>query len=216
MPPELSWGVINTQGNYRGKPWNPDKLNKLAELIRVIAGGTDVKESEIFTAIEQFNRADGDLNDYADAIELGNQIVAESPYPYQLGSIFLKDYDGKEGFRRGGFYATANQERPIDSKPDEKLLKFRTPRAGEKGLLQKVSEGEEPGTKEFVGEGLNQYKWNPWLYPHSPESPPSSERSMQETHNILKTLEYGYKDLPKGDDFINRSPHLVIMYTGHE
>jgi len=166
---------------------------------------------EIRSAIEAFNEK-GDDNDYADAIELGNQIIAESPYPYQIGSVYLKGYDGGEGFRIGGLYASQNQQNPIVSKPDEDCLKFRTPLEGKKGKLTAVSEGTGDTFKEFVGEDLNKFKWNPWLYPHDP-----NHELKRDTHNVLKSLEYGYKDLPMGEgDFTDHSPHLVILYTGHE
>jgi len=194
--------------SYQGKSWDSKKLDHLADIIRLVSAGFPVDEKEVSDAIYAFAPNDGDKHPYADAIELGNQIIAESPYPYQVGSVYLKDYNDEEGFRRGGFYSDNDQRNPITSTPDENCLKFRTPVEKSRGELQNVN--------GFVGVRLNQFKWNPWLYPHEPS------KSTKETHNVLKTLEYGYKNLPKGkegevpDEFTDHSPHLVILYTGHE
>ena len=139
--PDTTWLAIAAEADmYKDKRWDKKKLDRLANLVRLVSQGVRVEDREILDAVDAFAPNDQEVlkdpNDYAAAIELGNQVIAESPYPYQLGSVYLKDYKGNEMFRRGGFYAEKSQAgTPVLSKPDEDLLKFRTPLENEKGKL---------------------------------------------------------------------------------
>ncbi len=207
--PDVSAEIEADQESNKPYKWDSQALDKLAEFVRLQSKGAAWDGDAIRTIITDLAGAsNADGFDYASAIELGNQIIAESPYSYKLGSVYLKDYQGNEAFRVGGYYAehSIGKGDPITQKPEKDCVKFRTPKSGQKGdvadIEKRLGDFKSPDEDKLCA-----YKWNPWLYPHKPE------QSIEQTHNVLKTLEYGYKDLPTGEDLTNHSPHLVILYT---
>jgi len=199
-----SWDYFSEDEREEREKWNSDALSRLAKFIRLQAQDALWDEGEIREIIGLLK---SQTFDYADAIELGNQVLSESPYPYELGSVYVDTYDGGSPFRKGGKYADKDQKEdgPIKGRPSEDCLKFQTPVPLQEGGIETYDNDPD----KFKGINLTIGKWNPWLNPHEPE------KSDKPTYNILKTLEYGYKNVP-GGQFKGHSPHIVILYTGHE